>query len=184
MGIRGLGRALAPGWPNPAPSSLINSVAPSEANCFRLFLCRSRCGVLDFTFDDYETEPERMEVVHEIKLKNQNNKVFYDKLTFIYLEMPNFEKTEDQLETRLDKWRTSCAQPNFSCRAASGTGRRRIARQSNGKTTGRRRGGQRDKHVPVAICMILFLNRAQRSREQFVRFYGAKTSILNRTSDL
>ena len=88
-----------------------------------------------------------MEVVHEIKLKNQNNKVFYDKLTFIYLEMPNFEKTEDQLETRLDKWRTSCAQLNFSCRAASGTGRRRIARQSNGKTTGRRRGGQRDKHV-------------------------------------
>jgi hypothetical protein len=25
-------------------------------------------------------------------------------LTFIYLEMPNFKKTEKQLETRLDKW--------------------------------------------------------------------------------
>ncbi|MCH4830549.1 MULTISPECIES: Rpn family recombination-promoting nuclease/putative transposase [Flavobacterium] len=61
-------------------------------------------GVLDFTFDDYETEPERSEVVHTIKLKNQNGKVFYDKLTYIYLEMPNFNKQENQLNSRLDKW--------------------------------------------------------------------------------
>ena len=59
---------------------------------------------MDFTFDDYETEPEKSEVVHTIKLKNQNGKTFYDKLTFIYLEMPNFKLTENQLETRLDKW--------------------------------------------------------------------------------
>jgi len=61
-------------------------------------------GILDFTFDDYESEPEKSEVVHTIKLKNQNNKIFYDKLTFIYLEMPNFSKSEEQLNTRLDKW--------------------------------------------------------------------------------
>ncbi len=61
-------------------------------------------GILDFTFDDYETEPERSEVVHTIKLKNQNGKVFYDKLTFIYIEMPNFKQTELDLKTRLDKW--------------------------------------------------------------------------------
>jgi predicted transposase/invertase (TIGR01784 family) len=61
-------------------------------------------GVLDFTFDDYETEPEKSEVVHNIKLKNQNGKVFYEKLTFIYLEMPNFKLTEIELVTRLDKW--------------------------------------------------------------------------------
>ena len=61
-------------------------------------------GILDFTFDDYETEPEKSEVVHTIKLKNQNGKTFYDKLTFIYLEMPNFKLTENKLETRLDKW--------------------------------------------------------------------------------
>jgi predicted transposase/invertase (TIGR01784 family) len=61
-------------------------------------------GVLDFTFDDYETEPERGEVVHTIKLKNQKGITFYDKLTFIYLEMPNFKKNEIQLQTRLDKW--------------------------------------------------------------------------------
>jgi len=61
-------------------------------------------GILDFTFDDYEPEPERSEHLHTIKLKNQNGKVFYDKLTYVYLEMPNFTKTEGQLSTRLDKW--------------------------------------------------------------------------------
>ena len=61
-------------------------------------------GILDFTFDDYETEIERSEYLHTIKLKNQNGKVFYDKLTYVYLEMPNFSKTESELETRLDKW--------------------------------------------------------------------------------
>ena len=59
--------------------------------------------ILDFTFDDYETEPEKSEVVHTIKLKNQNGKTFYDKLTYIYLEMPNFKITETELNTRLDK---------------------------------------------------------------------------------
>ncbi len=61
-------------------------------------------GILDFTFDDYEAEPEKHEVVHFIKLKDQKGKVFYDKLTYIYLEMPNFKKSEAELETRLDKW--------------------------------------------------------------------------------
>ena len=61
-------------------------------------------GILDFTFDDYETEPEKSEVVHTIRLKNQHGKVFYEKLTYIYLEMPNFNRTEEALQTRLDKW--------------------------------------------------------------------------------
>jgi len=61
-------------------------------------------GILDFTFDDYEIEPEKNEVVHTIKLKNQNGKTFYEKLTYIYLEMPNFKLAESQLKTRLEKW--------------------------------------------------------------------------------
>jgi predicted transposase/invertase (TIGR01784 family) len=61
-------------------------------------------GILDFTFDDYENEPEKSEVVHTIRLKNQNGKTFYKKLTYIYLEMPNFKQTEADLKTRLDKW--------------------------------------------------------------------------------
>ena len=59
---------------------------------------------MDFTFEDYKNEPEQNRVVHTIKLKNQNGKIFYDKLTYIYLEMPNFKQTENELNTRLDKW--------------------------------------------------------------------------------
>ena len=61
-------------------------------------------GILDFKFDDYLTEPEKLEVIHFVKLKDQNGQVFYDKLTYVYLEMPNFKKTEAELESRLDKW--------------------------------------------------------------------------------
>ncbi len=31
------------------------------------------------------------------------NEIFYDKLTFIYLAMPKFNKTLDVIETRFDK---------------------------------------------------------------------------------
>lgn len=65
-------------------------------------------GILDFAFSPDETSEEiskdPLEVRHEVKLKNQNNKVFYDKLTYIYLEMPHFTKTEEELETTYDKW--------------------------------------------------------------------------------
>lgn len=61
-------------------------------------------GILDFRFNDYANEQERNDVVHTIKLKNQHGRVFYDKLTYIYLEMPNFQKTEKELASRLDAW--------------------------------------------------------------------------------
>lgn len=60
-------------------------------------------GILDFRFND-PTDQARDEVRHEVKLKNQHGEVFYDKLTYIYLEMPNFHKTEAELTTRLDQW--------------------------------------------------------------------------------
>src|ERR1035437_6823542 len=47
-------------------------------------------GLLDFKFSDYKDEGERHEVVHTHTLKNQHNRQVYDKLTYIYLEMPNF----------------------------------------------------------------------------------------------
>jgi len=61
-------------------------------------------GILDFKFNDYDSELEKSEVLHTIKLKNQYGKVFYDKLTYIYLEMPNFKLEEIDIKTRLDKW--------------------------------------------------------------------------------
>lgn len=58
-------------------------------------------GILNFIFDD--TDPEYFH--HEVKLVDLGTrKVFYEKLTFIYLEMPKFNKGEDELETMFDKW--------------------------------------------------------------------------------
>jgi predicted transposase/invertase (TIGR01784 family) len=61
-------------------------------------------GILDFTFDDYEQHENKNDVLHTIKLKNQYGSTFYDKLTYLYIEMPNFNKQENELSTRLDKW--------------------------------------------------------------------------------
>jgi len=58
-------------------------------------------GILDFTFSD---DQPLQEVRHEVQLKDQNGQVFYDKLSYIYLEMPNFKKTEVELQGNFDKW--------------------------------------------------------------------------------
>ena len=60
-------------------------------------------GILNFTFpgDEYPADS----FIHEIKLTDVEDKhVFYDKLTFIYLEMPKFNKAENELVTMFDKW--------------------------------------------------------------------------------
>ena len=58
-------------------------------------------GILDFVFQEDKNCPD---VIHKVKLKNQLNKVFFDKLTYIYIELPKFKKTEAELETLFDKW--------------------------------------------------------------------------------
>ena len=58
-------------------------------------------GILDFVFQDDTASPE---VVHRVQLKDQHCRVFYDKLTYIYLEMPHFTKTGSELKTQFDKW--------------------------------------------------------------------------------
>ena len=60
-------------------------------------------GILNFEFPNSEYPADSYR--HEIKLKDvEDNHVFYDKLTFYYLEMPKFNKTEDELVTMFDKW--------------------------------------------------------------------------------
>ena len=60
-------------------------------------------AILDFVFNEDKNDPDKFR--YDIKLTDvETKKVFYDKLTFIYLEMPKFNKTVDQLETRFDKW--------------------------------------------------------------------------------
>jgi len=60
-------------------------------------------AILDFVFDEDKKESNKYR--YDIKLTDiETKKIFYDKLTFIYLEMPKFNKTVDELETRFDKW--------------------------------------------------------------------------------
>jgi predicted transposase/invertase (TIGR01784 family) len=58
-------------------------------------------GVLDFVFDDHRASEE---LIHRVDLKDQNCQIFYDKLQFIYIELPKFKKTLEELETHRDKW--------------------------------------------------------------------------------
>jgi predicted transposase/invertase (TIGR01784 family) len=58
-------------------------------------------GIMDFTFED--SDPGQF--LHEIKLmETRNCKVFYDNLTFIYIEIPKFKKGEAEVETHFEKW--------------------------------------------------------------------------------
>jgi predicted transposase/invertase (TIGR01784 family) len=58
-------------------------------------------GILDFLFDNKYNN----EFKHTVKLiETSRNEVFYDKLTFIYLEMPKFTKKINELENRFEKW--------------------------------------------------------------------------------
>lgn len=58
-------------------------------------------GILNFKMDDAD---ESNKVVTKVKLKDDDNKDFCDKLNFIFVEMPKFRKTEAELETFMDKW--------------------------------------------------------------------------------
>jgi len=60
-------------------------------------------AILDFVFDEDKNKPEKYH--YDIKLSDkETKKVFYDKLTFIYLTMPKFDKKEHELQTKFDKW--------------------------------------------------------------------------------
>lgn len=57
-------------------------------------------GILNFS-----VYPDSEDYYHEVKLVDlATREVFYERLTFIYLEMPKFTKEEDKLETLFDKW--------------------------------------------------------------------------------
>jgi predicted transposase/invertase (TIGR01784 family) len=60
-------------------------------------------AILDFVFEEDKHDPDKYR--YDVKLTDiKTHKVFYDKLTFIYLEMPKFTKEVDELETRFEKW--------------------------------------------------------------------------------
>lgn len=60
-------------------------------------------AILDFVFDEDKNEPDKFR--YDVKLSDiKTKKVFYNKLTFIYLEMPKFNKSIDELESKFEKW--------------------------------------------------------------------------------
>jgi len=58
-------------------------------------------ALLDFVFDEYKDDPN---YIHHIELKDKNGKVFYNKLKYIYIELPKFTKKLEELETHFEKW--------------------------------------------------------------------------------
>jgi len=64
-------------------------------------------GILEFAFDDLRLEKNREDnnYLTKVQLYDCDKKeVFYDKLTYYYLEMPKFRKTEKELSSHLDYW--------------------------------------------------------------------------------
>ena len=60
-------------------------------------------GLLNFNFADGLENAKRWH--HEVKLMEvDTHEVFYDKLTYIYVEIPKFDKKESELESMYDKW--------------------------------------------------------------------------------
>jgi len=59
-------------------------------------------AILDFIMDENNSDKI---VVSKNKLMDVDRcRVFYDKLTFVTLQMPNFDKKEHELESNFDKW--------------------------------------------------------------------------------
>ncbi|BDS12046.1 Rpn family recombination-promoting nuclease/putative transposase [Aureispira anguillae] len=58
-------------------------------------------GILDFVFDEHK---DRDDILHTVKLKDHKNRLFYDKLTYIYIELPKFTKSDTELQSKFDKW--------------------------------------------------------------------------------
>ena len=60
-------------------------------------------GILNFSLPEDRNNPASL--YREVKLMDiKTHEVFYDKLTYLYIELEKFNKTETELETMLDKW--------------------------------------------------------------------------------
>nr|WP_246540596.1 Rpn family recombination-promoting nuclease/putative transposase [sulfur-oxidizing endosymbiont of Gigantopelta aegis] len=60
-------------------------------------------GILDFIFAEDKMDNDVFH--HEVKMVDtKTGKSLFDKLTYIYLEMPKFKKTEAELENHFEKW--------------------------------------------------------------------------------
>lgn len=68
-------------------------------------------SILDFLIEDNSkvAKKQKMEDEEEVKaivklVNVKTKKIFYNKLTYVYIQIPLFNKTEEELETLEDKW--------------------------------------------------------------------------------
>lgn len=59
-------------------------------------------GLLNFTLPESKDQKRYFREI--MLLDRETHEIFYEKLTFIYLEMPNFNKGENELASGFDKW--------------------------------------------------------------------------------
>ncbi|HBD93951.1 MAG TPA: hypothetical protein DDY71_13950 [Spirochaetia bacterium] len=59
-------------------------------------------AILDFEF--HSVNRKKTDHISYVELKDQYCQRFYDKLNYIFIEMPKFKKTESELTTHFDKW--------------------------------------------------------------------------------
>jgi len=58
-------------------------------------------GVLEFRMDDAEKERYLKNIV---LIDRETNEIFYKKLSYIFLELPNFAKADEEITTDMDRW--------------------------------------------------------------------------------
>ena len=61
-------------------------------------------AILDFEYDENTTSNTISKFRRDVCLKDQDGNIFFDKLNFKFLQMPLFNKQEDELITHFDKW--------------------------------------------------------------------------------
>ncbi|HEY0175141.1 MAG TPA: Rpn family recombination-promoting nuclease/putative transposase [Pedobacter sp.] len=83
-------------------SRMINQQLPKGESSWNIVLKEVYLiGVLDFSFED----TQEGEYFHNICLMNsKTSKLFYDKIGFKFLELPNFNKKAEELTDNMDKW--------------------------------------------------------------------------------
>ena len=60
-------------------------------------------SILGFAYDCSPEEKDKFR--YDVKLRDKDiDRPYYDKLTFIYFEMPKFNKKLEDLESRYEKW--------------------------------------------------------------------------------
>ena len=82
-------------------SRLISTqLSPGNANCDTSLKEVYLIGIMEFQFNNINNN-----YLHNIALVNTDTgKVFYKGMGYKFLELPNFDKKEQELETDLDKW--------------------------------------------------------------------------------